>query len=39
MAQLHHPDRFYSGSEHQVALASTRFQRIKSAYDYLMQNL
>jgi len=38
MAQLHHPDRFYSGSEHQVALASTRFQRIKSAYDYLMQN-
>ncbi|MGP5562610.1 DnaJ domain-containing protein [Vreelandella alkaliphila] len=38
MAQLHHPDRFYSGSEHQIALASTRFQRIKSAYDYLMQN-
>ncbi|RUR33366.1 molecular chaperone DnaJ [Vreelandella andesensis] len=38
MAQLHHPDRFYSGSEHQIALASTRFQRVKSAYDYLMQN-
>lgn len=37
MAQLHHPDRFYSESEHQVALASARFQRIKSAYDYLMQ--
>lgn len=38
MAQLHHPDRFYSGSEHQVALASARFQRVKSAYDYLMQH-
>lgn len=37
MAQLHHPDRFYSESDHQVALASARFQRIKSAYDYLMQ--
>lgn len=37
MAQLHHPDRFYSESDHQVALASVRFQRIKSAYDYLMQ--
>ncbi|GGW46169.1 MULTISPECIES: J domain-containing protein [Halomonadaceae] len=37
MAQLHHPDRFYSESEHQVALASARFQRIKNAYDYLMQ--
>ncbi|MFC7369396.1 J domain-containing protein [Vreelandella zhaodongensis] len=39
MAQLHHPDRFYSGSEHQIALASARFQRVKSAYDYLMQNI
>lgn len=38
MAQLHHPDRFYSESEHQVALASARFQRIKNAYDYLMQS-
>ncbi|AVI62587.1 J domain-containing protein [Halomonas sp. GFAJ-1] len=37
MAQLHHPDRFYSESDHQVALASARFQRIKNAYDYLMQ--
>ena len=37
MAQLHHPDRFYSESKHQVALASARFQRIKNAYDYLMQ--
>jgi flagellar biosynthesis GTPase FlhF len=37
MAQLHHPDRFYSESEHQVALASARFQRIKNAYEYLMQ--
>ncbi|RUR34241.1 J domain-containing protein [Vreelandella nanhaiensis] len=36
MAQLHHPDRFYTESEHQIALASARFQRIKSAYDYLM---
>ncbi|MGM0522008.1 MAG: J domain-containing protein [Pseudomonadota bacterium] len=37
MAQLHHPDRFFSESEQQVALASARFQRIKNAYDYLMQ--
>lgn len=37
MAQLHHPDRFYSESEQQVALASAQFQRIKNAYDYLMQ--
>ncbi|AQU81468.1 MAG: DnaJ domain-containing protein [Halomonas sp.] len=37
MAQLHHPDRFYSESDHLVALASARFQRIKNAYDYLMQ--
>ncbi|MFN2409817.1 MAG: J domain-containing protein [Halomonas sp.] len=37
MAQLHHPDRFFTESEHQVALASARFQRIKNAYDYLMQ--
>ncbi len=36
MAQLHHPDRFYTESEHRIALASARFQRIKSAYDYLM---
>lgn len=37
MAQLHHPDRFFSESEQQIALASARFQRIKNAYDYLMQ--
>lgn len=37
MAQLHHPDRFFSQSEQQIALASQRFQRIKKAYDYLMQ--
>lgn len=37
MAQLNHPDRFYSESEHKVALASARFQRIKNAYDYLMK--
>lgn len=37
MAQLHHPDRVFSQSERQVALASQRFQRIKKAYDYLMQ--
>ncbi|SBR47118.1 J domain-containing protein [Halomonas sp. hl-4] len=37
MAQLHHPDRFFTESDHQVALASARFQRIKNAYDYLMQ--
>lgn len=37
MAQLNHPDRFYSESAHKVALASARFQRIKNAYDYLMK--
>lgn len=37
MAQLHHPDRFYTKSDHQIALASARFQRIKNAYDYLMK--
>ncbi|MEC7294861.1 MAG: DnaJ domain-containing protein [Pseudomonadota bacterium] len=31
MARLHHPDRFYSESKHQVALASARFQRIKNS--------
>ncbi|MGM0614398.1 MAG: DnaJ domain-containing protein [Pseudomonadota bacterium] len=35
MAQLHHPDRFFSQSDQQIALASARFQRIKNAYDYL----
>jgi multidrug efflux pump subunit AcrA (membrane-fusion protein) len=37
MAQLHHPDRVFSQSEQKIALASQRFQRIKKAYDYLMQ--
>ncbi|CAM3905432.1 J domain-containing protein [Vreelandella rituensis] len=37
MAQLHHPDRFFSESEQLAAQASVRFQRIKKAYDYLMQ--
>lgn len=37
MAQLHHPDRFFSQSDQQIALASARFQRIKNAYDYLNQ--
>ncbi|WP_447895361.1 DnaJ domain-containing protein [Vreelandella sp. GE22] len=37
MAQLHHPDRFYTKSEHHIALASQRFQRIKNAYDYLIK--
>ncbi|MFG6666227.1 J domain-containing protein [Halomonas sp. HNIBRBA4712] len=37
LAQLHHPDRAYAKSEHHVALASKRFQRIKSAYDYLIK--
>ncbi|HDZ48148.1 hypothetical protein LCGC14_0026120 [marine sediment metagenome] len=37
MAQLHHPDRFYTKSDQQIALASARFQRIKNAYDYLMK--
>ncbi|WP_447555553.1 DnaJ domain-containing protein [Vreelandella sp. EE22] len=37
MAQLHHPDRFYTKSEHHIALASQRFQRIKSAYDHLIK--
>ncbi|MFI0472643.1 DnaJ domain-containing protein [Halomonas sp. HMF6819] len=37
LAQLHHPDRAYAKSEHHVALASQRFQRIKNAYDYLIK--
>lgn len=37
MAQLHHPDRFFAESEQATARASQRFQRIKKAYDYLMQ--
>ncbi|WP_106477802.1 J domain-containing protein [Phytohalomonas tamaricis] len=38
LAQRHHPDRFYGQSDLRIALASQRFQRIKDAYDYLMQN-
>ncbi|MCP1316146.1 J domain-containing protein, partial [Halomonas sp. 707D7] len=37
LAQLNHPDRFYAQSDHHVALASQRFQRIKNAYDYLIK--
>ncbi|WP_346797229.1 J domain-containing protein [Halomonas sp. Bachu 37] len=37
MAQLHHPDRFFSESEQLAAQASLRFQKIKKAYDYLME--
>ncbi|MCB8887786.1 J domain-containing protein [Vreelandella malpeensis] len=37
LAQLNHPDRFYTQSDHHVALASQRFQRIKNAYDYLIK--
>lgn len=38
LAQRHHPDRFHGQSEWRVTLASQRFQRIKSAYDLLMQH-
>ncbi|EPC02707.1 hypothetical protein L861_10200 [Litchfieldella anticariensis FP35 = DSM 16096] len=37
LAQLHHPDRFFAEGEAMVANASMRFQKIKKAYDYLMQ--
>lgn len=37
LAQLHHPDRFFAEGEAVVATASQRFQKIKKAYDYLMQ--
>lgn len=38
LAQIHHPDRFYSHGERRMATASQRFQRIKNAYEYLMQD-
>lgn len=38
LAQTHHPDRFYSHGERRMATASQRFQRIKNAYEYLMQD-
>ncbi|MFC3282240.1 J domain-containing protein [Litchfieldella rifensis] len=37
LAQLHHPDRFFAEGDAVVATASRRFQRIRKAYDYLMQ--
>lgn len=37
LAQVHHPDRFFAQGDAVVASASARFQRIKKAYDYLMQ--
>lgn len=38
LAQTHHPDRFFSLGERDVASASLRFQKIKKAYEYLMQD-
>ncbi|WP_353981344.1 J domain-containing protein [Salinicola endophyticus] len=38
LAQRHHPDRFHGQSEWRITLASQRFQRIKNAYDLLMQH-
>lgn len=38
LAQRHHPDRFHGQSEWRLRLASQRFQRIKNAYDLLMQH-
>lgn len=37
LAQTHHPDRFFNDGEAVMASASQRFQRIRRAYDYLMQ--
>nr|WP_163504089.1 J domain-containing protein [Halomonas socia] len=37
LAQTHHPDRVFTQGEARVASASLRFQRIKSAYEYLME--
>ncbi|MBD3898327.1 DnaJ domain-containing protein [Halomonas sp. ML-15] len=37
LAQTHHPDRVFAQGEARVASASLRFQRIKSAYEYLME--
>ncbi|WP_043530007.1 DnaJ domain-containing protein [Litchfieldella xinjiangensis] len=37
LAQTHHPDRFFAQGEAMTASASARFQRIKNAYEYLMQ--
>ncbi|MEC9482220.1 MAG: J domain-containing protein, partial [Halomonas sp.] len=38
LAQAHHPDRFFALGERDVASASMRFQKIKKAYEYLMQD-
>lgn len=38
MAQTHHPDRFFAHGESDIAAASQRFQTIKKAYEYLMQD-
>ncbi|SHE38956.1 DnaJ like chaperone protein [Modicisalibacter ilicicola DSM 19980] len=38
LAQAHHPDRFFSRGEGDVATASVRFQKIKKAYEYLMKD-
>nr|WP_297459382.1 DnaJ domain-containing protein [uncultured Halomonas sp.] len=38
MAQVHHPDRFFARGETVTAAASQRFQTIKNAYEYLMQD-
>ncbi|GHB15821.1 J domain-containing protein [Salinicola rhizosphaerae] len=38
LAQRHHPDRFHGQSEWRLRLASQRFQRIRDAYDLLMQH-
>lgn len=37
LAQTHHPDRVFAQGEARVASASLRFQKIKNAYEYLMQ--
>ncbi|MGH8502545.1 MAG: DnaJ domain-containing protein [Gammaproteobacteria bacterium] len=38
LAQVHHPDRFSPLGDESVAVATSTFQRIKAAYDYLMAN-
>ena len=37
LAQIHHPDRFHSLGQESVAAATSTFQRIKDAYDYLVK--
>ena len=38
LAQANHPDRFTALGKEAVAVATNNFQRIKSAYDYLMNH-